>query len=142
MVDRKIRGRAEQKKLRKQPTEYSASIFSSINYPVFCFHHLATNKYSLDKCERVERVACLNALKTLSQHTWVEIEANHIKGFHKIKNKDSIRVARPEPDPMPPDLPIIAFDYHNTQTMVGYRRECVFHIIWFDRDFSLYDHGS
>ena len=84
----------------------------------------------------------MNTLKILGQSSWNVIESNHIEGCHKIRNKDSIRVARPEPSPMSPELPVLAFDYHDGQTVVGYRRECVFHIIWFDRDFSLYPHGS
>ncbi len=83
----------------------------------------------------------MNALKIIGHSPWTEIETNHIKGFHKIKDKDSIRVARPEPHPMSPELPVVAFDFHDGQTMVGYKQECVFHIIWFDRDFSLYPHG-
>ncbi len=132
--------KADKKKLRRQPIEYSPSILSSINYPIFCFRYLATNKYSLDNCLSTERASCMNALKVLGQKAWTEIETNHIKGFHKIKNKDSIRTSRPEPIPMSPELPVIAFDFHDGQTMVGYRSGCVFHIVWFDRDFSLYHH--
>lgn len=134
--------KAEKKKLSHQPTAYSPSILSSINYPVFCFYHIATNKYSLDNCNRDERAACMNTMKILGQSLWQDIESNHIKSCHIIKNKDSIHVARPEPSPMSPELPIIAFEFGENKKMVGYRRDCVFHIIWFDRDFSLYPHGN
>ena len=52
----------------QQPIKYSPSILSSINYPVFCFHYLATNKYSLDNCNDIERASCMNALKTLGSN--------------------------------------------------------------------------
>lgn len=134
--------KADRKKLRQQSIEYSPSILSSINYPIFCFHYIANNKYSLANCNRDERAACMNTMRILSQFSWQYIESNHVKGCHIIKDKDSISVTKPEPAPMSPDLPIIAFEFGKDKKMVGYRRECVFHIIWLDRDFSLYPHGS
>ena len=142
MGDKIIIKKAGKKKLRQQSVEYSPSILSSINYPVFCLHYLASNKYNLARCSKDERAACLNSMRILSQSSWQEIESRHIEGFHKIKDKDSISATKPEPDPMSPELPIFAFEFGENKKIVGYRRGCVFHIIWFDRDFSLYPHGS
>ena len=140
MASKKIKDRARRKKLSQQPVS-SPSIISTIDYPIFCLHYIANNKYSLANCTRDERAACMNTMRILSQFSWQYIESNHVKGCHIIKNKDSISVTKPEPSPMSPELPVIAFEFGDNKKMVGYRRECVFHIIWLDRDFSLYPHG-
>ncbi|WP_300674673.1 hypothetical protein [Desulfoluna sp.] len=38
------------------------------------------------------------------------------------------------------DVNLIAFRFNGKAPMVGYRDKSVFHILWVDRDFTLYDH--
>ena len=35
-----------------------------------------------------------------------------------------------------------AFRFHGKAPMVGYKSGEVFHVLWFDPDFTLYNHGS
>jgi hypothetical protein len=40
------------------------------------------------------------------------------------------------------DISLIALRFSGNKPMVGYQRNDVFHIVWFDRDYDLYDHGN
>jgi hypothetical protein len=64
-----------------------------------------------------------------------------MQGYEKIVNKKSINNGY-LPVTIPEDASIIAFHFHSKKPMVGYRDRCIFHIYWFDRDFTLYDHGN
>jgi len=46
------------------------------------------------------------------------------------------------PKELTEDLPIIAFRFDGKKKVVGCRDGCIFHIIWLDPKFQLYDHGS
>jgi hypothetical protein len=59
-------------------------------------------------------------------------------GCEKIA-RDAIR--RPIPPGVTEDVTFLAFRFHGMKPMVGYRVNEMFHIIWFDRDFTLYDHS-
>ncbi len=72
--------------------------------------------------------------------TWNEIicAQRHGMGFETI-SRDEIR--RPMPAHITDDTTIIAFRFSGMKPMVGYRSQSMFHIVWFDRAFTLYDHG-
>ena len=71
--------------------------------------------------------------------TWAQIRASdrHASGYEQIA-RSSIRGAIP-PD-ITEDVSFIAFRFCAKAPMVGYRDGAVFHVIWLDRDFSLYRH--
>ena len=136
---KKLRNRARTKKLRREPEITSTSILSQIKYPVFCLHYLDV-KYCLTKCNQEERASFANTIRILSNFSWNEIISNRIEGYEKILNKRSINKGN-LPNSIPDDASIISFHFHGKKPMLGFRRECVFHIIWFDPRFELYDHG-
>jgi hypothetical protein len=41
-----------------------------------------------------------------------------------------------------PEVTLLALRFSGKHPMVGYREDDIFHILWFDFDFTLYDHGS
>jgi hypothetical protein len=71
--------------------------------------------------------------------TWNEIIQADRHGFGREKiAKDAL--------PNPPnnvseDVSFIALRFSGKKPMVGYQQEETFHIVWFDRDYTLYDHG-
>lgn len=71
---------------------------------------------------------------------WNEViqSPRHGMGFETI-SRSAIR--RPVPAHITEDVTFIAFRFSAMKPMVGYRNEEMFHIIWFDCDFTLYDHG-
>ena len=97
-------------------------------------------QYCVSKCEKNEKVAILDKLHQLSQLTWVQLHQSpkHSYGYEKIPRN---AIKRPVPSQITEDVTLIAFRFHGKAAMVGYREHEIFHIIWFDRDFSLYNHG-
>ena len=72
--------------------------------------------------------------------TWNEIKRadRHGLGTEKIA-KDSIKA--PTPRFITEDMDsYLVFRYHGMRPMVGYRQRDVFYVLWFDSDFTLYDH--
>jgi len=88
----------------------------------------------------VERASFANTIRILSKFPWTEIIAKKISGCEKIINKKSINKGM-LPSIISEDEAVIGFHFHGKKPMAGIRRECVFHIIWFDPKFKLYDHG-
>lgn len=137
-MSKKFKSVARAKKLRLEPRITSTSILSQINHPVFCLHYLEP-KYCLTKCSQPERASFADTIRILSQFPWTEIIAKKISGFEKIINKKSIKGKLPSI--INEDESIIGFHFHGRQPMLGIRRDCIFHIMWFDPRFELYDHG-
>jgi hypothetical protein len=59
-------------------------------------------------------------------------------GYERI-SRDAIRSGIPAH--LKEDVNFIAFRFCGKAPMVGYRDENIFHVVWIDRAFSLYDHG-
>ena len=76
----------------------------------------------------------------MSRMTWNQLRsAPHLgMGCEKIEQNE---IKRPIPAYITKDVTLLAFRFHAKKPMVGYRVREMFHIIWFDRDFTLYDHG-
>jgi hypothetical protein len=107
--------------------------------PIFSLFYLRKD-YCLSACTKDEKAAFADTLHKLSQITWNEISSSsrHGAGYERI-SRDSIRSGIPAH--LKEDVNFIAFRFCGKAPMVGYRDENIFHVIWIDRAFSLYDHG-
>ena len=107
----------------------------------FSFEHLSNKKdFSLDGGNKKDKVILLSTLGRLSKMRWQEIQTQgkHQQGHEKIKReslKDKI------PDHIKEDATFIAFRAAGMKSMVGYRDNKIFFILWIDWKFKLYDHG-
>ena len=113
----------------------------SIIHPVFCFRYLNKN-YNIKKCTAREQQALLEKLHFLSEKTWTEIQFadKHSFGTEKIK-QTSIKAGKPPH--LSKDVDFYAFRFDGLKPMVGFRNakaSFVFHVVYLDRDFTLYDH--
>lgn len=110
--------------------------------PIFSFHQIGRH-YCLDLCQTEEKVALIDTIHKLSQSTWQELRnANrHGLGTEKIEHSSITGCAVPN-FILLQNIPLLAFRFHGKKPMVGYRENQIFHILWLDRDFTLYDHGS
>jgi len=108
--------------------------------PVFCFRYL-DKTHGLDSCDKDEKAALVSTLYELSQLSWRELRRapRHGLGYEIIARK-SFRVSIPKH--ITEDVNLIAFRFSGLKPMVGYRDEGIFRIIWLDRSFKVYDHGS
>lgn len=105
---------------------------------IFSFQHVH-EKYCITKCETKEQLAFLEKLKRLGKLTWQDCRAagnKHGLGYEKIKT-----VRAPIPQSLSGDVAFLAFRFSDRKAMVGYREKEIFHIIWFDNGFDVYDHG-
>lgn len=95
--------------------------------------------YSLAKCTDEEKKSFAETIWNLSKLTWLQIKGAHRHGLGTEKiDRASIRAAVPAC--VTEDVAILAFRFCGKAPMVGFRSGRIFHIIWFDRDFSLYRH--
>jgi hypothetical protein len=109
-------------------------------YPRFSLRFLQSNsKYCLRYCSMELKASFADKIRVLSQLTWREIikSHRHANGYESIPQKQL--------NIYPPialkNRKFIAFRFHNKHPMVGYIEYDTFYIVWFDHDFSLYDHG-
>ncbi|MBF0137456.1 MAG: hypothetical protein HQL65_14560 [Magnetococcales bacterium] len=107
--------------------------------PIFSLVHLQ-DAHALDKCTQAEKAAFADTLHRLSRLTWREIQSAPRHGLgSEIVPRDAIKAGIPSV--ITPDVRIIAFRCHGKALMLGFRDGVVFHVVWMDRDFTLYDHG-
>ena len=107
--------------------------------PAFCLRLLVPD-YCLTRCNDEQKIAFADTLYQLSRRSWIEIRGSgrHGAGTEKI-DRASIKAAIPPS--VTPDVVLLAFRFWKKAPMVGFRDGRIFHIVWLDRDFSLYDHG-
>jgi hypothetical protein len=107
--------------------------------PIFSLHYLSRD-FCLSACTKDEKAAFSDTLRKLSQITWNEISSSprHGTGYERIR-RDALRSSIPPH--LQDDVNFIAFRFFGRAPMVGYRDENIFHVVWIDRTFSLYDHG-
>jgi hypothetical protein len=107
--------------------------------PKFCLQYLA-DKFCISRCTREEKAAFADRLRELSSLTWRQLRqaGRGGQGYETIA-QDSIKA--PIPTHITEDVRLIAFRFFGKAPMVGYRERTVFHIVWFDRQFKLYDHS-
>lgn len=137
-MSKRLSSRVEQQKIKSKPSVTSPSILAQIHHPIFCLHYL-DSRYCLSKCNQEERAAFANTIRMLSQLSWNEIISKHFHGYEKILNKKSINKGN-LPSCILEDTSVIGFHFHKKKPMVGFRKDCIFHIVWFDPKFTLYKH--
>lgn len=117
------------------------SIPSLQQTPLFCLNKIVS-KYCLSRCEKNEKAAFADTLHRLSQLTWGEIQNAPKGGMGTEKiSRDRLTSAR-IPSGITDDVQLLAIRFCGNAPMVGYKSERVFHVLFLDRDFTLYDHGS
>jgi hypothetical protein len=108
--------------------------------PIFS---LKINKdYCITRCDKNEKAAFADRLHELSQSTWRDLRqaGRHGQGYEKIDRSD---IKGTIPAHVTEDVNIIAFRFSGLKPMAGYRDikdRRIFHIVWLDKDFTLYKH--
>ena len=107
--------------------------------PSFSLKYLQNN-YHLSDCTSEEKLSFLDALLKRSKMRWSEIEQANKSGLGK-ENIDRNSIKAPIPSIVKEDTKIWALRFRGKAPMVGYREGEIFHILWIDRNFTLYDHS-
>ena len=107
--------------------------------PAFSLRYLQKD-WGLAECDKDEKAAFADTLHKLSQMTWAEIRAapRHGSGTEKIARNE---IKAPIPSHVTEDVDFLALRFSGKKAMVGYRDGILFHVLWLDREFRLYDHG-
>lgn len=106
--------------------------------PIFSLKDVVPD-YCITLCNKDDKAAFAERIRKLSTMTWNQIIQADRHGFGREKiDRESL--------PTPPknvseDVSFIALRFSGLKPMVGYQQDSTFHIIWFDRDYNLYDHG-
>jgi hypothetical protein len=111
---------------------------TTFNYPVFCFKYLHKD-HSLSQCDKDEKVSLIEKLHKFSSMTWEQIRLapRHGLGQEKIT---SFNVTLP--GHVTEDVSFYALRFDGKKPIVGYKTDFIFHIVYIDRDFTVYKHGD
>ena len=109
------------------------------NYPVFCLKYLHRD-YDVDSCSIEDRASLIRQMANLSRLSWDEIKLTprHGMGSEKI-SRNSIRPSIPKEITSDVDS-FIALRYSGRKTIIGFRNQFIFHLVYIDRDFTVYNH--
>ncbi|HET7233942.1 MAG TPA: hypothetical protein VFJ16_28280 [Longimicrobium sp.] len=95
--------------------------------------------WRVSDCERDDQAAFALTLERLSRLSWQEIRGapRHGMGTEKIA-RDALKA--PVPPGITDDVQFLALRFSGKKAMVGFRGGEVFHVVWLDPRFRLYDH--
>jgi hypothetical protein len=111
------------------------------DYPIFCFKHLHKD-FHLDKCTSLEKQRFLDRIVSMSQISWQVLQCSdrHKMGSEKI-SIDSLHCEVPHSLTSTEDVKsLLAFRFDEMKPFVGFRNGFIFHVLYIDRDFTLYKH--
>lgn len=110
-----------------------------LTHPVFCLRHLQP-KYDVEDCEADDQRQLIKKFRTLSKMEWSAVEQAPKHGLGKETiERTSMKVALPTF--ITKDVKLWSIRFSGKKPMVGFRAGAVFHVVWLDHDFSVYNHG-
>lgn len=109
------------------------------NRPVFSFYNIQKG-FSLDDLENDEKFSFIKKIVLISQSKWIELKNANKNGYgcEVLTNRNSIKATMPSC--FPNDASIVVFRFHEKKPMIGFRQKDVFHIVWLDKNLTIYDH--
>lgn len=134
------------RKIKKPKTKQSGRITipDVTNYdnrpPIFSLERVQNGDYCFSVLDQADKAQFAEAVFKRRTLTWTQIKKmdRHGLGFEKIA-KNSVRAQIPlfiKDDVRQ----LLAFRFNGLKPMVGYRINNVFYVLWFDHNFTLYDH--
>lgn len=111
-------------------------------YPAFSFEKMQDKSgNSVNCCGDEDRVALVKRLFMLSRLTWKEIRQAPSSGMGS-EQIPKYRIKRPIPSTVTPDIEqFSSLHFSGKKRFVGYRVGQIFHILWVDHTFEVYNHG-
>ncbi|EDN70715.1 conserved hypothetical protein [Beggiatoa sp. PS] len=120
----------------EQPPDYNQMV------PLFSLERVQEGDYCFSKLDRDNKAAFAESIFKRRAITWNEIQQKdrHKLGYEKI-SISSIKVSVPR-FITEDQHNLLAFRFNGKKPMIGYRIKNIFYVLWFDHDFSVYDHGN
>lgn len=109
--------------------------------PLFSLERLQSGDYCLSNLKKEDKAAFADSMFKRKGVTWNEIQqmTRHALGYEKIA-VTSIRTAVPKFITEEQEN-LIAFRFNGKKPMIGYRYKNIFYVLWFDHNFTVYDHS-
>ena len=140
MSQPKKRGPKRNPASRIRPPE-SVRASSTQEYVSFSFRHIVEHEdYCLHRCEVKLRAGILDHLHKLSKLKWADILQAAASGLGAEKI-DQQQLHTKVPAHITQEVPIYVVHTFQKVPVAGYKEDAVFHLVWIDRHFKLYDHG-
>jgi hypothetical protein len=111
--------------------------------PAFSFEKMQDGSgNSFNCCEDADRLALAKRLFMLSRMPWKQIRQAPASGLGS-EQIPRYRIKRAIPPNVTDDVdPFLALHFTGKKRFVGYRVGQIFHILWVDHTFEVYNHGS
>jgi len=125
---------SEGKKFSPQaPTNYNE------RPPIFSLQQLQDGKYCLTKLDKAHKASFSESIFKRRKILWKDLQVmdRHGLGTEKIAANS---LHAPIPGFAQDNDYFLAFRYKGVNSMVGYRVNDIFFVMWFDHDFTLYKH--
>lgn len=109
--------------------------------PLFSLEKVQSGSYCLSSLDQQNKAHFAEAIFKRKNLSWQElIQTNrHGLGIEKLPVSS---VKEPVPRFITDEVKHFeVFRYHDRKAMVGYRQKNVFYVLWFDHNFTLYNHG-
>lgn len=119
------------------PTKTDAASPDAL-HPAFSLRYVE-KRYCISDCDKSEKSHFAEKILKLSQMTWAQIKQSH---RHSFGTEIISQLEAKLPVAAPKGAHALAFRFSGKKPMVGYRDGNIFYVVWFDREFTLYDHGS
>lgn len=113
---------------------------NDIKPPIFSLERVQNGNYCLSSLDQEHKAAFADAIFRRRNITWNQLKQldRHGLGTEKIPKR---QIKTGIPRFITDDLDhFIVFRFHGRAPMVGYRVGEVFYVLWFDWNFTLYDH--
>jgi len=109
--------------------------------PIFSLERVQPGDYCFSALDNKCKAQFAESIFKRRSITWAQIKSQprHGIGFEKIPVS---QIKQPIPQFITEDQEdLIVFRYNGMRPMVGYRVKNIFYVLWFDHNFTLYDHG-
>lgn len=122
--------------IHQEPEDYNNMV------PLFSLERLQSGFYCFSELERDDKAAFADSIFKRKNFTWNEIQQmdRHALGYEKIA-VTSIHPTVPK-FITEDQTNLMAFRFNGKKSMIGYRLKNIFYVLWFDHNFTIYDHGS
>lgn len=137
---------AKQRKI-KQPLINKSSRFTTINPPdyderplLFSLEKVVGGKYCFTKLSDKDKKQFAESIYKRRDTKWKDIKHSpkHGLGTEKIPRN---QIKGSIPNYITEDMnDFLVFRFNGKKPMVGYREKNIFYVLWFDLDFTLYEH--
>lgn len=108
--------------------------------PIFSLERVQVGPYCFSSLQQDDKAKFAEAIFKRKSMTWAEVihAPRQGLGIEKIR-KETIKAALPSN--IKDDVKqFLSLRYSGNKAMVGYRIRDIFYVLWFDHNFTLYDH--